>query len=447
MSNVPHPSPPPPTIAYIAPELTALSETFVYQELTALEDMGYRVLPFAVAEPRTPAREAQGIACRTIVLDSGSRWRQILSAVRAARRLPARVGPSLRLLLGDMARIGWRDRRSWALIPQWLAAARMAHILLNERCLHIHAHFVHVPTQIAMYASALSGIPFTCTAHANDLFRHGVLLAEKAQRARKLLTISHFNKNWLLAHGVDAERVDVVRCAPDVLTRESHPGRRRSGAYRIGTLGTLVERKGVDDLLRALALLIRSGCAPVRLVIAGEGPERLRLQVLADQLRIHPNVEFVGAVAHHAVAHWMRSLDLFVAACKADRHGEVDGIPVALMEAMSLGVPVVSTRISGIPEMIDDGRHGLLVEPRDAPALAEALHCVLVDDALHARLARDGRQRMVERFDSRRTTVALRDLFMAQLQRRHGAREPMAQGVATAQAPAQTQADPHEARA
>jgi colanic acid/amylovoran biosynthesis glycosyltransferase len=370
MSNVPNQAPPLPTIAYIAPELTALSETFVYQELTALEDLGYRVLPFAVAEPRTPAREAQGIASRTIVLDSGPRWRQTLSAVRALRRLPSRVGSAFRLLLGDMARIGWRDRRSWALIPQWLAAARMAHMLLGERCLHIHAHFVHVPTQIAMYASALTGIPFTCTAHANDLFRHGVLLAEKAQRARKLLTISHFNKNWLLERGVDAERVDVVRCAPDVVTRESNPGRRRSGAYRIGTLGSLVERKGVDDLLRALALLIRSGCAPVRLVIAGEGPERLRLQVLADQLGVHPNVEFVGAVAHHAVAHWMRSLDLFVAACKADRHGEVDGIPVALMEAMSLGVPVVSTRISGVPELVIDGQTGFLAEPDQPQSLA-----------------------------------------------------------------------------
>ncbi|MBL8328201.1 MAG: glycosyltransferase family 4 protein [Rubrivivax sp.] len=367
-----HRPPPQPTIAYLAPELTALSETFVYQELAALEALGYRVLPYAVHPAAVPAREAQGIASRTTVLYQGSLLRQVVQGVREARRLP-RAWPALKTLLQDMRSVGWFDRRAWTLLFQWLAAARMVPALNAAQCTHIHAHFVHVPTQIAMYASALSGIPFTCTAHANDLFRNGLLLAQKAQRARKMLTISHYNKAWLQEQGVAPEQVDVVRCAPDIATRETPRTARHSGAYRIGTLCRLVEKKGVDDLLRALARLVRGGCAPVRLLVAGDGPERLRLQLLADQLGVHAHVDFVGVVAHHAVAQWMRSLDLFVAPCKVDRSGDVDGIPVALMEAMSLGLPVVSTRLSGVPELVVDGKTGLLAEPGDPASLAACI--------------------------------------------------------------------------
>jgi colanic acid/amylovoran biosynthesis glycosyltransferase len=370
ISSVTPRAPASPTIAYIAPELTGLGDTVVYQEIVALEDMGYRVLPFALQEPEHPAREAQSIAYRTQVLYRGGSLARAVKSLGAVRRLGWPAWRSFALMLGDMRRIGWTDRRAWGLLSHWLAGARMAQPLRESGCTHIHAHYVHAPTQIAMYASAMTGIPFTCTAHAHDLFRQGLLLAEKAHRARKLLTISHFNKAWLEALGVDSARVEVVRCAPDVQVRDAPPSRRRTGAYRIGTLGRLVERKGVDDLLHALAMLLRSGCAPVKLLVAGEGPERLRLQVLADQLGVHAHVEFVGSVAHHAVAHWMRSLDLFVAACKTDRLGDADGIPPALMEAMALGVPVVSTRISGVPELVIDGQTGFLAESGQPASLA-----------------------------------------------------------------------------
>jgi glycosyltransferase involved in cell wall biosynthesis len=359
-----------PTIAYIAPELTAVPETFVFQEVVALENRGFRVLTFALREAAYPAREAQDLARRTVVLGQGPGWRRLADGVRAALCLGPRARATLGTLWGDMRRVGLADARSWGLVPQWLAAARVAKDLLAARASHIHAHFVDAPAQVAMYAAAMSGIPFTCTAHAGDLFRHGLLLQEKAQRARKLLTISHFNRRWLERKGVDPSRIEVVRCAPDILSPAAGSARPRNGAYRIGTLCSLVERKGVDDLLRATALLLRRRVAPVRLVIAGDGPERLRLQVLAEQLRIERHVDFVGAVARPAVAQWLRSLDLFVTACKADRRGETDGIPVALMEAMSLGVPVVSTRICGVPELVVDGQTGYLAQPADPQSLA-----------------------------------------------------------------------------
>ena len=128
-----------------------------------------------------------------------------------------------------------------------------------------------------------------------------------------------------------------------------------------------------------------------------------------------------SAVTQDALRDIYRSARVFALPCQVMEDGDRDGFPNVLAEAMAMGVPVVSTRISGIPEMIDDGVHGLLVEPRDAPALAAALRRVLTDAELHARLASAARQRICERFDSRRTTLALRDLFVDQLRQRQAA--------------------------
>jgi len=164
--------------------------------------------------------------------------------------------------------------------------------------------------------------------------------------------------------------------------------------YRIGTLGRLVEKKGVDDLLRAVALLAKAGVA-VDLDIAGDGPLREQLEALARELGVLDQVTFIGSLDHTAVAAWLRSLDVFALACKADANGDMDGIPVVLMEAMSQRVPVVSTRLSGIPELVVHRETGLLGEPADPQGLADALQLLLRDHDLRQRLA-DAAARHVE---------------------------------------------------
>jgi colanic acid/amylovoran biosynthesis glycosyltransferase len=240
-------------------------------------------------------------------------------------------------------------------------------------------------------------------AYGRELFRHSLLLKEIATRSSRLMTASQFNKQWLEQQGVSADHIAVVRCSPrpaETPTASSTERigslpfasrRLRTGPYRIGVLCNLVERKGVDDVLHALALLIRDGCAPVKLLIAGQGPERLRLQVQADRLGIHACVEFVGEVAPRAVGSWLRTLDLFVAACKPDRHGDVDGIPLTLVEAMAAGVPVVATRVTGIPELVLENQTGFLAEPGQPSSLAEKIDRAMSDpDRLRA-MAQSGR--------------------------------------------------------
>jgi glycosyltransferase involved in cell wall biosynthesis len=373
-------------VAYLAPEIPALSATFVYEELLGVERRGVRVLPVTVRAPQSPAAGLESLAQRTRILYDRAAALLALDGLVAAVSFGRRMFGALACLRRDMVATGLFSSTAWKLAYQWLAGARLARLLQREGCTHLHIHFAHTPTQIGMYACAFSGTAFTVMAHANDIFERGLLLPEKARRSAKLLTISHYNVAYLRSVGVPDDKLAVVRCGVSFAARPRAAPFERRASYRIGTLGRLVEKKGVDDLIRAVALL-RDAPWRVDLHIAGDGPERARLEALVRQLGLADSVHFDGALAHHAVTAWLQSLDAFAMGCKADAHGDQDGIPVALMEAMSQQVPVVSTRLSGIPELVVHETTGLLAEPADPASLAGQLRRLLDDPALRTRLA------------------------------------------------------------
>lgn len=375
-----------PCIAYVAPEIPALSATFVYEELLGVERRGIRVIPFSVHKPPRAVPAQRSVAERTRVLYSQSASALAVQSLLALPRFGSRVFRSLKWLAADMLSVGPWHGSAWKLAYQFLAAVKLGRAVQESRCTHVHVHFAHVPTQIAMYASALTGVPFTIMAHANDIFERCLLLPQKARRAVKMLTISEHNVRYLRSAGVPDAQLEVVRCGVSFAPRTDIPRFESKSHYRIGTLGRLVEKKGVDDLLRALALL-RDAPWEIELSVAGDGPLRAELEVLARQLSIEANVQFAGALEHTAVTAWMHSLDAFVLACKPAPNGDMDGIPVVLMEAMSQRVPVVSTRLSGIPELVVHRRTGLLSEPGDPAGLAEELRSLFADPALRANLS------------------------------------------------------------
>ena len=384
------------TIAYLAPEIPALSATFVYEEMLALERRGIGIVPISVHLPAEPAIGQAALLARVCYLYQDSK---AALAITGLWRLPNHDGAlaALRYVLADMRACGLHRRLSWKLLFQFLVAVKLATVLKKHGCTHLHVHFAHVPTQIAMYACAMAQIPFTMMAHANDIYERGLLLPEKAQRSMKMLTISEHNRRHLVKLGVSIDKIDVVRCgvsfAAPPLKRSAQQGSR----YRIGTLGRLVEKKGMDILIMALAQLREQPYA-IELSIAGDGPLRSQLEALIMRLGMTAMVRFEGSMPHQSVTKWMQELDVFVLACKPDAQGDMDGIPVVLMEAMSQAVPVISTRLSGIPELVVHQHTGLLAEPGNEHDLASQIVTLLGSATLRDRLALEGQQHVEHEF-------------------------------------------------
>lgn len=395
-------------IAYLAPELPSLSATFVSSEIWSLEDLGAEVIPYSVHTPQHKAHgeKAEALADRTSVIYARS-WSENISALAQLAITHKRSFlKSLAFLVGDVVKTGVLKPQALKLVYQYLRSAWLAKDLRAKNVEHLHIHFAHVPTQIGMYAATLAGIPFTFMSHANDLFERPLLIPEKIRRAHRAVTISNFNVELMTSLGGDTRQMSIVRCG--VKSAENLPEMKpRSGqTFVIGTLGRLVEKKGVDTLLEAGRQLLEQGLN-FRIEIAGDGPLGAELKQLAQKLGLNQHVHFMGPLQHAAVLPWMRSLDAFVLAGKKDRNGDMDGIPVVLMEAMTMGIPVVSTRLSGIPELVIHEETGLLGHPEDASDLATNLKRLIRDDQLTPVLARGGFARVQSEFDNELNALRL----------------------------------------
>lgn len=374
------------TVAYLSPAMPALSETFVYEELLALERRGVAVVPFSVRKPAQSVLAQQALAERVTHLYDGGPLAVVLGGLLHLPQFGVRVGKGIKYLASDIWECGPLRLHSWKLAYQFLAASKLAAFIGQRGCTHLHVHFAHVPTQIAMYASALSGVPFTVMAHANDIFEDGILLRKKAERAKRMLTISDFNRRYLESLGIPAQQLAVVRCGVSFASPTRAPNRVQRPTFKIASLGRMVEKKGFDVLIEAVALLCMRGMA-IELSLAGDGPLLSDMKLLAEKRCGLGVFFFVGSLPHHKVAAWMQQHDAFVLACKQDSQGDMDGIPVVLMEAMSQGVPVISSRISGIPELIRHEHTGLLAEPGDATSLALQIEALINSAELRSQIA------------------------------------------------------------
>src|SRR5262249_43535132 len=224
--------------------------------------------------------------------------------------------------------------------------------------------------------------------------------------------ISEFNRALLIQKcgPPSLAKLRLVRCGlplesfPFAGARDT-PGRRDAPPL-VGSIGRLVDYKGFDVLLRACARLRDDGVT-VRCEIVGDGPERRRLDALVERLQLGDLVRIVGGRRQQDVAALIAAADLFVLACVPGRDGLQDGIPIVLMEAMALGVPVISTKLSGIPELVVDNRTGLLVSPGDDAHLAAAMERLLGDAELADQLRRRGREMVEKEYDLTRSVSQL----------------------------------------
>lgn len=394
-------------ILYVVSLFPCWSETFIVRELEALLRRGddVRILSLKPPQERLVQPDAQALCSRVIY---PAAWP--VAMVNVAAAVVRHPWKNMKLL-GAMIRGLWRRPVSLAksLVVWWRTLGCLPAVR-RWRPDMVHAHWATYPSTGALILSEHLGVPFSFTSHAHDIFLEDQLLQWKIRAAAFGVTISRFNCRFLeQERGLDlGDKMRVIHCG--VRLAEFRYDRSRKRAGKILAVARLVEMKGLDTLVRACARLRDQG-VDFECEIIGDGPLRGQLDALIRELRLEPRVRLAGARAQDAVRESLLEAAVFVLPAVVDRDGGRDGIPVSLMEAMAVGTPVVSTTVSGIPELIEDGVTGLLAPPGDVAALAEALVRLLSSPGLQESLARAARQRIEREFDVEKEAAKLHRLF------------------------------------
>jgi colanic acid/amylovoran biosynthesis glycosyltransferase len=388
-------------VAYLLKMYPRFSETFVLAELLELERQGLQLHVFSLKKPDDGVFHADVAKLRARVTYLPEPLLAPRAYAAAHRQLaaarPRRYGTALATAIG---------RRRGTAVKHFLQAGVIAGLLERHGITHVHAHFASGPAAVALHLNRLTGISYSVTAHAKDIYIDGIdrdALAAKLRAARFAVTVSEYNRRHLAPLTDPARLVriynglDLERFAPNGAYGDDPP--------LILGVGRLIEKKGFADLVRACALVDRR----VRCVIVGKGPLERDLRALARSLEV--DVELAGPLPRERLLELYRRAAMLVAPCVVGSDGNRDGLPTVLIEAMALNVPVVSTDVTGIPELVEHERTGLLVPQHDPPAIAAAIERLLADRAAAATLAANARERVEREFDLRRNTARLRGLL------------------------------------
>jgi colanic acid/amylovoran biosynthesis glycosyltransferase len=384
------------TLGYVVSRYPLLSETFILREMWELERQGHNVRIYPL-RPVAGLRHARATALRAPVWRAG--WCNPRSQAYWLQRRP-------KAYLTTLAEALWQNRGDANLwlgaMAYWPKAAAIARRMQRDQVDQIHAHYATHPALAAYIAHRLTGIPFSFTAHAHDIFLHRAMLQRKIAAASQVIAISRFNQAWLeRARGGAATPIPVVHCGVESDALAEVGARRRppkpGQGLRLLSVGSLQAYKGHRVLVEACARLRAAGLTfHCRIVGGGRLAEALRRQIAS--LGLEQAVVLAGPAAESAVAAALADADVFVLPSIVAPSGQMEGIPVALMEAMAAGLPVVASRLSGIPELVTDGHDGLLTPPGDAVALAQALER-LADPELRRRLGAAAQRRVRADFD------------------------------------------------
>lgn len=399
-------------VAYMMSWFPAVTETFILYEILELERLGVHVEVFPLfGRHGTVSHPGAG------KLIARAHYRRMFSWALLSAQLSWLWHSPLRYLgAWWMALSGnWRSWgflvRALVVIPKAMLFAREMQRLQIE---HIHAHWATHPTLAALVIQRMTGLNFSFTCHAHDLFMDRTMLDQKLAAASFAVTISEFNRKMLSdLYGEEAARkIIVVRCGVDQDIFRPRPRARTSQVPIILCVASLRDYKGHSHLIEACRQLKEAGTR-FRCLLVGDGPLRKQLEAEAAAAGLQAEVEFLGSRRRNEVAALMARADVVVQPSVVAASGQMEGIPVSLMEALASEAPVVATRISAIPELIRDEETGLLVPEKDPRALCVALLRVLSDRNLAQRLGRNGRRWVLQHFNLRGNVVRLAESLAA----------------------------------
>jgi len=406
-----------PVLGLILKGYPRISETFISNEILLLEALGFTLHLFSMRQPRENFSHAsvKGIKAKVDYLPE-TLLTPLPRFLYYNFRLAAKQ-PRVYLSTVKSAARRFRRTRRIATFKHLLQAGYLVeHLLPGSSVSHLHAHFAHSPTSVALFASQLSGIPYSFTAHAKDIYTsHPEQLREKIDQARFVVTCTEYNKQRLakLSEAVGAPLFRIYHGIDTDLFNGAVEHRVPAPPFNILTVARLTAKKGLPTVYRALRRLRDQGVTFHHTLI-GDGEDREKILALISNLGLDALTSWLGTQPHAIVLEHYRRTDLFVLGCEVAPNGDRDGIPNVFLECMAMGVPIVATRVSAIPELLKDGKTGLLVPPHAPAEMARAMSRLLTDLNLRPQIIASARSHVRHNFNNKLLINDLAGLFKAQ---------------------------------
>jgi len=395
-------------IAYILSQFPETHETFILREIIELEKNDIDLTLFSLKKCRDKIihPQAQKFLLRTHY-SSLFTTKTLFSVLYYIWNYPIRfIELCIHLIKYNYVSFEYLIK-SFAILPISLHYARLIH---SRGVQHIHAHWATIPTTSAIIISKILGIPFSFTAHAWDIFLKNPMLKEKVRLAEFVVTCTGYNKEYLDSllhyhhdekiiknyHGIDFDTVPKVH--------------KNTQENLIFSIGRLCEQKGFPYLIEAIAILKKWGHSFICKIV-GEGPGRKALTEQIAELGLQAEVELCGIKPHSFIFDLFNQARMFVLPCVISRNGDRDGIPNVMIEALAMYTPVISTNVSGIPEIIKDGDTGITVEPRNSEKLAKAILYLYEHPELYRIITDNGRKLVEKEFDVKKNVKELVTIF------------------------------------
>ena len=400
----------PTTVAYLVSRFPTVTETFILNEMIILEKWGLDIIPFPLISQKLEVSHPllDRFINKTRSCAFGS-WSMVRAQLLWLIRKPiCYLGNWFGAIQGNLSSPRFLVR-ALVVVPigAWIASE-----IVRADIRHIHVHWATRPALAAWCVKRLCGTSYTLTVHAHDIYVRRPMLRKKLEEAGAVVTISDFNKKYLTElYGESiSSKIHVIRCGvdPDLFAPAGADVPMKPPL--IVCVASLEEYKGHRYLIEACALLKKKEI-PFRCWLVGGGRLKDVLKSQVHALGLQRDVRLLGPAAHNRVRRVLSLASLAVQPSVVTARGRMEGIPVALMESMSVGLPVVATDISGLSELIDDGVSGCLVPPRNTIALADAMNKLLQDKDLRQKMGAAGRETVRTRYNLEKNVDKLRHLL------------------------------------
>lgn len=396
-------------VAYLMSRYPKITETFILNEVIALQAIGVDVSLFPLQKEKTEVIHPKAVSLMPkVTFTPLLSWSIFIALCQMFVKHPIKLISTF----SKVIRFNWGCNNfllgAIAFFPK---AVYLVAVFKQLKIEHVHAHFANHPTMVAFVINQLSGISYSFTAHGSDLHKRQHMLREKFDAAKFAVMISNYNQAFFYNHTKinKSDKLHIVRCGVDTQTFTPKPNN-STVLTNILCVASLREVKGHRYLIDACAILKESNI-PFHLTLIGDGPMRSLLESQVASLKLSDHITVLGAQAQEVIIDNLAKADIFALTSFQTTSGNREGIPVVIMEAMACAIPVVASDVSGIPELVIDGQTGLLCETQNPSNIAEKLTILCNDKTQREKMGQNGRDFVLSEFDLHKNAQKLASLF------------------------------------